>query len=383
MEDLLENMIDLGIRIQQLPAPTFFESERAQFVSNQLVSEKDLLVEFDPVGNVLGCLKGQNKSSDPIIVCAHLDTVFPANTNLRVTRESDRIFGAGIGDNSMGVAGLFGLIWLLEKRNIQLRSDLWLIANVCEEGLGNLKGMQALVDRFGEHPKAYIILEGLALGHIYNRALGVCRYCIKINTSGGHSWIDYGQPSAVHELAGLASKLTSISMPPNYRTTLNVGKISGGTSVNTIAAEASIELDLRSENLAALESIVHQVEEITFSASRPGVNVRMEMIGRRPGGEISSNHPLIFAAQMCLEEQGIKPRLNIGSTDGNLPLSLGYPAVTIGLSSGGSAHTVHEYILTEPIKKGLEQLISLVQKIDGWTDKTYTLAKSGTPSLGS
>jgi tripeptide aminopeptidase len=319
---------------------------------------------LDPVGNVLVCLKGRSISSTPIIVTAHLDTVFPMDTNLRVTRECDRIFGAGIGDNSMGVAGLFGLIWSLSKRNIQLKGDLWLAANVGEEGLGNLKGMQSVVDRFGKLPKAYIILEGMALGHIYNRALGVRRYRVTINTSGGHSWTDYGQPSAVHELASLASKLTSLTMPPKYRTTLNVGKISGGTSVNTIAAEANFELDLRSENLEALETIVHKVEEIIAIVSRPGVEIQSVLIGQRPAGEIPSTHTLVLAAQTSLVDQGIKPILNIGSTDANLPLSRGYPAITIGLSSGGSAHTVHEYIYSEPIKKGLEQLLSLVQTID-------------------
>lgn len=364
MEAIFDRMIDLGIKIQQIPAPTFFESERAQFVLNQFQKEKDITCEMDPVGNVLVCLKGGNKNSSPIIVSAHMDTVFPLDTNLRVTHENDRIFGAGIGDNSLGVSGLFGLLWLLSKRKIQLKSDLWLAANVGEEGLGNLKGMNSIVEHFGEQPKAYIILEGMALGHIYNRALGVRRYRVTINTSGGHSWTDYGQPSAVHELAGLASKLTSLTMPPKYRTTLNVGKISGGTSVNTIAAEANFELDLRSENQDALETIVNKVEEITSSVSRTGVDIRLDLIGQRPVGEISNTHPLVLAAQACLVNQGIKPILNIGSTDANLPLSRGYPAVTIGLSSGGSGHTVHEYIYTEPIKKGLEQLISLVQMID-------------------
>ena len=319
---------------------------------------------MDPTGNVLVCLKGKENNSAPILISAHLDTVFPLETNLRVTRESDRIFGAGIGDNSMGVAGLFGLLWSLTGRNIHLKSDLWLIANVCEEGLGNLKGMGAVVDRFGDQTKGYIVLEGMALGHIYHRALGVRRYSITILTGGGHSWTDYGQPSAVHELADLASKLTALTMPPKYRTTLNVGKISGGTSVNTIAAEASLELDLRSENQQTLESIIQKVEQAVASIKRSGVEVRLEEIGRRPVGEIPDSHLLVRQAQSCLAEQGIQAVLNIGSTDANLPLSLGYPAVTIGLSNGGSGHTVHEYIFTEPLKKGMEQLVRLVQKID-------------------
>jgi acetylornithine deacetylase/succinyl-diaminopimelate desuccinylase-like protein len=362
MKPFVERLLDLAIEIQQIPAPTFHESDRADFVRECFHVEKKVTVDMDPAGNVLACLPG-NGSAAPVLVSAHLDTVFPLDTNLRFTRESDRVFGAGIGDNAVSVAGLFGLLWLLSERNIQLPGDLWLAANVCEEGLGDLKGMRALVDRFGDLPKAYLVLEGMALGHVYNRALGVRRYRITINTTGGHSWTDYGHPSAVHELAGLATKLTALTMPAKPRTTLNVGKISGGTSVNTIAAEASLELDLRSEGLDALQSVVQKVEEIAASLDSPDVHVQLELIGQRPVGEISNDHPLVLQAQSCLMEQGLRPVLNIGSTDANLPLSLGFPAVTIGLTSGASAHTVHEYILTAPLQKGFEQLVQLVQKI--------------------
>ena len=365
MQTPLERMINRGMEIQQIPAPTFQEKERAAFVFDRFQEEGNVSVEWDPAGNVLACLKGTVSSSSPILVSAHLDTVFPSGTNLRQTHESDRLFGAGIGDNSIGVAGLFGMLWSLSTRDIHLPTDLWLIANVCEEGLGDLKGMRAVVERFGDKPKAYIVLEGLALGHVYNRALGVRRYQVAIHTSGGHSWTDYGQPSAVHKLANLTSKLTALTMPMGLRTSLNVGRISGGTSVNTIASDADIELDLRSEDPKALETIIKKVEQLIHSFEQPGVDVHLEVISQRPYGEIDGNHPLVQNALDCLVEQGIKPILSIGSTDANLPLSLGYPAVTIGLSHGGSAHTVHEYIYTEPLQKGLEQLVQLVLKTGG------------------
>jgi acetylornithine deacetylase/succinyl-diaminopimelate desuccinylase-like protein len=163
----------------------------------------------------------------------------------------------------------------------------------------------------------------------------------------------------------LASKLTALPIPSNPRTTLNVGKISGGTSVNTIAAQASLELDLRSEGLEALQTVAHQVEQLAATLESADVHVQVEVIGQRPGGEIRGDHPLVLQAKECLQEQGIQPVLTIGSTDANLPLSMGLPAVTIGLTSGASAHTVHEYILTEPLKKGIEQMVQLVQKIGG------------------
>jgi len=362
MDQFVERLLDLAIEIQQIPAPTFHEAKRADHIRECFLLEKKLKVEMDGAGNVLACLPGNGRAA-PIVISAHMDTVFPQDTNLRFTRESDRVFGAGIGDNSLGVAGLFGLLWSISERHLNLPGNLWLAANVCEEGLGDLKGMRELVKRFGALPKAYIILEGMALGHIYNRALGVTRYRISIHTNGGHSWTDYGQASAVHELTGLVSKLTALPIPSIPRTTLNVGKIAGGTSVNTIASQASLELDLRSEGSEALQDISQQVEQLASELDAPDVHVQIEVIGQRPGGEIADNHPLVLHAKESLWEQDIEPVLTIGSTDANLPLSMGLPAVTIGLTNGTSAHTVHEYILTEPIKKGIEQLAALTQKM--------------------
>lgn len=364
MDPHVERLLDLAIEVQQVPAPTFQEAQRADLIRECFRLEKGVTVEMDLAGNVLACVAGKGNAA-PVVVSAHMDTVFPLDTNLRFTRESDRVFGAGIGDNALGVAGLFGLLWMLSERKIQLPGDLWLAANVCEEGLGDLKGMRALVARFGAAPKAYIILEGMAFGHIYNRALGVRRYRISIHTSGGHSWTDYGQASAVHVLTSLASQLTALPIPNEPRTTLNVGKIAGGTSVNTIAAQASLELDLRSEGAEALETVSQKVEQLAYALEAPDVHVQVEVIGQRPGGEIRENHPLVLKAKECVREQGLQPVLTIGSTDANLPLSLGLPAVTVGLTTGASAHTVHEYILTSPIPKGIEQIVSLVQKVGG------------------
>ena len=305
---------------------------------------------------------GASASAKPLIVSAHLDTVFPTSVDLSVRREPERILAPGIGDNSLGVAGLFGLVWALRERGLSLPGDLWLVANVCEEGLGNLRGMQAVVDRFGSSPLAYIVVEGMALGQIYQRGLGVQRYRISVQTAGGHSWIDYGQPSAVHELTALSTRITALELPRQPRTTLNVGIISGGSSVNTIAAEAMLELDLRSESADSLENLVRQVEQIVHSVQKPGVRIELEIIGQRPSGELPAEHRLVKLAQDCLRAVGIEARLSIGSTDANLPLSLGFPSITIGLTTGGKAHSVHEYINIAPLEKGVEQLVRLVSQ---------------------
>jgi tripeptide aminopeptidase len=411
MDQFIQRILDLAIAIQQIPAPTFHEAERAEFVCARFAEEGLQGVEIDSVGNVYACFNSDRRlpavKGQPLIVSAHLDTVFPLNIDLSIKREQERLLAPGIGDNSMGVAGLIGLVWALRQRSLSLPGDLWLVGNVCEEGLGNLRGMQAIVDRFEPHrkhssrrpgpshtrsvskqsragtgislpragtgtippragtgttPLAYIIVEGTALGQIYQRGLGVRRYRLQVQTAGGHSWIDYGQPSAVHELTALSTSITALKLPREPRTTLNVGIISGGSSVNTIAAEAMLELDLRSENTETLEDVVRQVEQIVSAPQKPGVAVKLELIGKRPAGEIPAEHQLVKLAQNCLREVGVEPRLNIGSTDANLPLSLGLPSITIGLTTGGRAHTVHEFMNIAPLEKGMEQLVKLVSR---------------------
>jgi tripeptide aminopeptidase len=367
---LVDRVLDLALAIQQIPAPTFQEEKRAVFVRDQFLAEGLADVSIDPVGNVYARLPGYSsptvmKQARPLVVTAHLDTVFPVTTPLEATREPGRIAAPGIGDNALGVAGLFGLVWALRQEELSpLPGDVWLAADVGEEGLGNLRGMKAVVDRFNLQPAAYIIIEGMSLGRVYYRGLGVQRYRITIRTPGGHSWVDYGSPSAIHELAALITRLNALTLPEQPRTTLNVGIIQGGTSVNTIAAEAHLELDLRSEEVGALAELIDQVERLIAESNQTFVEVTADLIGQRPAGEISPDAPLVRLAMSCLEAQGLQPILNIGSTDANIPLSRGYPAICIGLTTGGGAHTASEYILTQPLGQGLAQLIDLVKGIN-------------------
>lgn len=354
-----ETLADIAIQIQQIPAPTFDETRRAQFVLEMFRQNGLSQLEMDSVGNVLACIPGAGTAS-PIVVSAHLDTVFPAETDLAIRREPGRIYGPGIGDNSTGVAGLFGLLGMLKERNITLPGDLWLAANTCEEGLGDLIGMKAICERFGSTPRLYLVLEGMALGHIYHRAIGVRRYKIICHTRGGHSWTDYGNPSAIHELARLVTALSGLTLPVSPRTSLNVGRIAGGTSVNTLAAEAWLELDLRSENESTLRELIQRIESLVENSNRPGVWFELQVIGQRPAGELDRNHPLVRHAKNCLSAQGIEPTLTQGSTDANIPLSLGYPSLVLGLTLGGGAHTLDEYIETGPLEQGAQQLFSFV-----------------------
>ena len=357
---LSKHLLDLAIQIQQIPAPTFAEGPRAEFVRDLFTKENLEDVSMDSLGNVFARLPGKQKKAKPLIVSAHTDTVFPAGTKLQVREETGKVFGPGIGDNSIGVAALFGILWALRERGILLEHDVWFAANVGEEGLGDLRGMRGVVERFGEHVVGYLVLEGLALGHIYHRAIGVRRYRITAKTRGGHSWSDYGNPSAVHELASMVTQLTQIRLPREPRTTMNVGTIQGGTGVNVLAAEAKCELDLRSEDPAVLAKVVAQVEDIILHWAREGVKIQAEIIGERPAGEIPAVHPFVKQAVNCVREQGLDASLTSGSTDANVPLSRGIPAVVMGITTGGGAHTLNEFIDTEPIEKGLESLVKFV-----------------------
>ena len=217
--------------------------------------------------------------------------------------------------------------------------------------------MRAVVDRFGADVQAYLIIEGLSLGYIQHRALGVQRYRVTAKTTGGHSWSDYGRPSALHELSTLVTKLTAIPLPDEPRTTMNVGRMGGGTSINAIAADAWLELDLRSESPQFLAELTQKVEQLIERADKPEVHMEAEVIGRRPAGEMPANHPLVKLAEACLREQGMESRLMIGSTDANVPLSLGLPAAVLGVTNGAGAHTTGEFINTEPVMRGMQQLL--------------------------
>lgn len=358
-DHFVTSILELTCVIQAIPAPTFHEDLRAEFFLSQFTNQGLLDVHKDETGNVLGRYPGTGNGR-PLVVSAHLDTVHPLETQLTTQRLDDRIIGPGIGDNALGLAGIIALIRSLRMRAEKLPGDLWLVVNVGEEGLGDLHGIQGVVDRFRGQPLAYLVIEGMGLGTILNRGLGVERYKITVHTPGGHSWVDYGQPSAIHEVCAIVTRLAALQLPRCPCTTLNAGIIHGGTSINTIAAEAWIELDLRSEDSASLENLTQEVKAIVAATKRPGVQVQMEKIGKRLAGQIPNTHPLVRLAGSVLADLGIEARMDIASTDANLPLSRGYPAICIGLTNGNNAHTKDEFILTNPLKQGLMQLHQIV-----------------------
>lgn len=358
---MLHQLLDLACMLQQISSPTFSESEKAAFVNDQFAREGLFDVHTDASGNVLARWGGG--TGRPLIISAHMDTVHPPQVKLTQRREENRVFGPAIGDNSLGVAALLLLPRLLRKERFAPPGSIWLVANTCEEGLGDLRGMRAIVDHFGSTPRAYLVLEGMGLGQIYHRGLGVERFRITARTAGGHSWVDYGKPSAIHALVGVAAQLAALRLPRKPRTSLNVGTIEGGTTINTIAAFAQLDLDMRSEDHATLQELAGKVRQIVEQAAQEGVSFEVKTIGMRPGGEIPHSHALVRLAEDCLRQEGVTPRIEIASTDANVPLSRGLPAVCIGLTTGGGAHTTAEFIDIPPLRQGISQLMHLVTRV--------------------
>jgi len=368
--DFAHSILDLACHIQSIPAPTFNETQRGNYFLEQFRALGLLDIERDSTGNVLARLPGTGSAKDgsgnartrPLVISAHMDTVHPLETPLGVRWLDDRIIGPGVGDNALGLAAVLGLARLLKEKQERLPGDLWLVINVGEEGLGDLRGIQAIVNRFGAGPLAYLVIEGMGLGTILHRGLGVERYRITVQTPGGHSWVDYGRPSAIHELCSLVTRLAALPLPQHPCTSLNVGIMHGGTSINTIAARAWMELDLRSEDSGTLARLVKQVQINVQSLQQPNVRVTMERIGRRLAGSLPPTHPLVVLSRDVLSDLGLEARLDIASTDANLPLRRGYPSVCVGITQGNHAHSPDEYILTEPVALGMAQIFLLVTR---------------------
>ncbi len=349
-----------AIEIQQVPAPTFAERSRSILVSQRMQALGLHDVEIDELGNVYGRRPGIAEHP-ALLISAHLDTVFPADTDLSIRYEGERVYGPGIGDNSVGVAGLLRLAEIYQRCDLPTSGDIWFVANVGEEGLGDLRGMRAVVERLRTRIGGVIVIEGCDFGSLHHQAIGVRRFRIEANGPGGHSWGNFGTPSAIHVLVRLAARLTELQVPVSPRTTFNIGMISGGTSVNTIAHHASMLLDLRSVSSAVLSDLVSEVYRLVEEATldQPEVHLQIIKVGDRPSGAIPREHPLVQAAVAAYQMVGAQISFQQSSTDANIPLSLGIPAICVGLTDGGNAHRTDEYILPMNLGRGMQALLLL------------------------
>lgn len=353
-------VLETAIAVQQVAAPTFDEAERSAFVLDRLRALGLSDVETDALGNVYGRRPGR-AARPGLLIAAHLDTVFPRDTDLRLRYEGDRVYGPGLGDNSTGVAGLIHLAQVMQRHDLPNQGDIWFVGNVGEEGLGDLRGIRAAVDKLRSRIGQVIALEGCDFGTLHHQAIGVRRYRIEAFAPGGHSWGNFGTPSAIHVLVRLAARIAELMVPRAPRTTFNIGVIEGGTSVNTIAEHASLLLDMRSVSAPALTELIAQVDRLVASMANesPEVRLKVSTVGDRPSGSIARDHPLVQAAVAAYHSVGANVSYQQSSTDANIPLSQGIPAVCIGLTDGGNAHRHDEFILPANLGRGLQALLLL------------------------
>jgi tripeptide aminopeptidase len=277
---------------------------------------------------------------------------------LLVERRGDNVYGPGIGDNSLSVASMLTVLDLLDTLGTETAADIIAVANVGEEGLGNLRGARAAVERYRDQLGAVIAIDG-TLGHVVNEAVGSKRWRVSVHGPGGHSFSSFGRPSAIHGLGKIIAALADMQVPQLPRTTYNVGVIKGGTSVNTIAPSAEALLDMRSVDVSALEQLAAQARSIIESSAGVGLRTEIEVLGERPAGSCHTSEPLVQLAIETLGWLGLQARLGAASTDANIPISLNIPSLCVGITQVEQAHTVEEWIAIPPIGDGLAQILRL------------------------
>jgi len=355
----IQAIVGIAVRIQQIASPTFAEERRAAYIKSQFECYPLRDVHTDEVYNVYGCWPGTDPASPALLISAHTDTVFAADADLTIQQKDSQIYGPGLGDNSLGVAGLLYLLDVCQKHHIQPAADIWFVAKSREEGLGDLGGIRAVWDHLKDRLGAAVVLEGMALGRIYHGGIAVRRWRITCRAPGGHSWLHFGQPSAIHGLVELGAQLTAMIPPVSPRTTYNIGLISGGQSVNSIATTAEFYLDMRSEDSKTLHALEQQVRDAIKRVSKTDLTFEIDVVGERPSGFISPSHPLVQMAAAALDAISHPVFYESGSTDANVLLANGLPTVTIGISYGGHAHRLDEYIETTPLADGMWHVILL------------------------
>jgi tripeptide aminopeptidase len=363
------------IMLTEIPAPPFMETKRGERFATMLKEAGIDSVWTDKVGNVIGLRRGK-KRNRTVAFDAHLDTVFPLETDVKVKVKGDTLFAPGIGDNTQGVVMIVSVLRALEEAKIETDADVLFIGSVGEEGLGDLRGVKHLFTDQSPRIDSWIAIDGGAMDYLRTMGLGSYRYRVTFKGPGGHSWGAFGLAnpqhalgSAIHYFSKTADKFTRTGA----RTSYNVGRIGGGTSVNSIAFESWMEIDMRSEipeNLNLVDSLlkasVQQAlqEHNAMKRMGPALTVEIKKIGDRPSGELPDNLPLIQRAMAAVTYFGASPKVGRGSTNSNTPIAKGIPAVTLGRGGkGGNAHALNEWWYDDEGYKAIQvALLTLVSE---------------------
>lgn len=365
---------DQQIRLTEIPAPEWGEASRGEYL-RRLFETMHLEVRVDKVGNVIA----ERRGTDPdgvILLAAHLDTVFPANTDTQVKRNGVRLLGPGISDNGAGLAAILGVARAFAESRVPTAKTIVFAGDVGEEGEGNLRGIRALVEHYGSRLSAVIAVDGPSVEHITVQGIASRRFEIVVTGPGGHSWSDFGRPNPITALARGIVQFSSVRVSQNPRSSFNFGTIEGGTSVNSIPARAAVKIDLRSESeseLARLESSLREVlrtavRQETEATGVPADDLELNVrsLGARPAGKLAENSRLLDTIREIDAFLGNQSRIERSSTDANIPLSLGIPSISLGGGgTGGGAHTASEWYDPTGRALGLKRMYLLALALAG------------------
>jgi acetylornithine deacetylase/succinyl-diaminopimelate desuccinylase-like protein len=362
--------IELQIKLTEIPAPPFKEAKRAAAVKKQFEDLGLKNVFIDQEGNVLGTRPG--KAAKPnVVLCAHLDTVFPEETDVTVKRDGKILRAPGIADDTRGVAELISVARALQQAKVETPGTITFVASVGEEGLGDLRGVKALFNTtLKDRIDYFVAIDGGTVTNITHVAVGSYRYLVTFKGPGGHSYSAFGIPNPIHALSRAGAKIAELTVPVVPKTTFNIGRIGGGTSVNSIPFEAWMEIDLRSADVPSLDAIRNKMiaaindavkEENARWKSQSSVSVEIKLVGDRPAGQTPPESAIVKTAQATIRAFGGLPTLGTGSTDSNYPIRLGVPAVTMGRGGKGSGgHALDEAFDTTDSWKGPQHHLLMV-----------------------
>ena len=379
LDEEYDRFVEELVQLTEIPAPPFGEEVRASTYMAMLRDAGLTNVEMDQIGNVMGLRPGTGEA--PLLaVAAHLDTVFPEGTEVEVRREGNRLRAPGIGDDTAGLATLLAVARVLNETDLETESDLLFIGNVGEEGPGDLRGVKHLFrdGKYKDQIGGFISVESGGQSTITTGALGSLRYRVTFKGPGGHSYGAFGLVSPAYAMGNAIRKVSAISVPDTPKTTFNIGIVEGGTSVNSIPFETSMVVDMRSESRDELEKLVEtfldlvheavEEENATRSISEGQIELEMTLVGDRPSGQTSESATIVKFAVAAFEAFGIRPTFRISSTDSNVPISLGIPAITIGRGGlGGRSHSLDEWvdIEREPTVRGIQVVLTTILAIAG------------------
>src|ERR1700733_941133 len=358
-------LTDQQIHLTEIPAPEFKEAPRAEYLKT-IFEAAGLKVQLDKIGNVIAERPGADANS-VILLAAHLDTVFPAGTDVRVKKNGNRLVGPGIADNGAGLAALIGVARALSEGRVRTNKTIIFAGDVGEEGEGNLRGIRALIEAYRPRLAAVIAVHGASTAHITTQGIASHRFEVAITGPGGHSWSDFGAPNPITALARGIVKFSARPVPDDPRSSYNFGMIEGGTSVNSIPARAAVKVDLRSEDEAAVNKMERSLRDAMQSGAREEMStahdenetlrVIVRSLGSRPAGKLPDNVQLLETLRNVDRFLGNRSRLERSSPDANIPLSLNIPAVSLGGGGkGGGSHTTAEWYDASGREMGLKRL---------------------------